>query len=338
MLDALDRFAEHPVAAMLFLAAGIALLLAGGHGLVNGSVAIARRLGVSTLWIGLTLVAFGTSSPELAFNIIAAVNDHPELSFGNVVGSNIANFGLVLGIAALLKPLAVHGRVVRRELPWLIVVSFAVMTLALAPPGPGGKGFGRLDGALLLAGFAWFMLGWSRLGRREAADPLIRELGEEAATEKGPSTRLAWLFVVGGLVGLVLGGKLSETGAVGIARWAGLSEALIGLTIVAVATSLPELTASVIACRKGHDDLAIGNLVGSNFFNLLLVLGATALVAPVSLPAGTGLADLIAMNVITLLLLPVAMSNRFTVTRPEGGLLLGLYLVYMAWRVVREVA
>ncbi len=337
MLQSIEQFAENPLAALMFLGVGVIVLLSGGHWLVNGAAAIARRMGWSTLVIGLTIVAFGTSAPELFFNVIAALNNHGGLSFGNIVGSNIANIGLILGVTALFAPLVVHGRVVTKELPWLIVISLAILGLALLTFSGAGRSFDRYEGAMMLGGFTFFMVGWYRLGRREAADPLVAELGETAEEESHASLGVAWLLFVVGLGALLVGGKATEIGAVSVARSFGLSESLIGLTIVAVATSLPELTTCIIAVRKGHDDLAVGNIVGSNIFNLLLVLGVTAVIAPVQVPPQWGLWDLVAMNVITILLLPFAMTSNRKVNRAEGGALLLMYVVYMTFSVWREL-
>ena len=315
----------------LKLVFGIVLLLAGGHWLVSGSVTIARRFGVSTLVVGLTIVAAGTSAPELFFNVIAATDGHAEMSFGNIVGSNIANIGLVLGFTALIWPLTVHGRVVSRELPWLVVVSLIAVVVAVL-----GDGFVRIGGAVMLSGFGIFMTIWYRLGRREAADPLVKGLGQEAEAETVGSMGGAVALFLIGLATLLAGGKFAEIGAVGIAKSLGLTEGLIGLTIVAFATSLPELTTGVIACRKGHHDLAIGNIVGSNLFNLLLVLGVTAVITPVPLP-DNGTWDLMAMIVITALLWGMAVTHRYKVTRYEGAFLLLCYLGYMTWSVLREL-
>jgi len=338
MFSALQTLVQNPLVAIGTFIGGMALLLVGGHWLVLGSVTIARRLGVSTLVIGLTLVAGGTSSPELFFNVIAAAGGHSELSFGNIIGSNIANIGLILGITALITPLAVHGAVVKKELPWLIVVTVAVLLLAVAPPAIEASrgGFGRIDGVLMLLVFTVFMVSWYRMGRRDAADRLVKEVGEEAEADTQSSVALASLLFVAGLVFLLAGAKVTETASVSIARWLGMSDALIGLTIVAIATSLPELTTAVVACRKGHHDLAVGTIVGSNLFNLLLVLGVTSTVAPVLRPE-FGLHDLIAMTVITLLLLPMAITHRKRISRTEGGLLLVLYLGYMTHSVLREL-
>ncbi|MCH8822799.1 MAG: calcium/sodium antiporter [Planctomycetes bacterium] len=337
MLDLLVEFAADPWSASLILVLGVIVLLIGGHLLVNGAAAIARRLGWSTLVIGLTIVAFGTSAPELFFNVIAAKSGHSEMSFGNIVGSNIANIGLILGVTALFAPLVVHGRIISKELPWLVFISFFALGMALVTFFGKGQSFDRFEGMIMLAAFAAFMIAWYRMGKRDKADPLIVELGTEAEEESQASLPLAISMLIGGLVMLLLGGKLAEIGAVSAAKLLGLSESLIGLTIVAVATSLPELATCVIAVRKGHDDLAIGNIIGSNLFNLLLVLGTTAVITPVVVPGKWGIWDLVAMNVITLLLWPFARTHGKKVSRIEGGILLLLYFGYMTFSVVREL-
>ncbi len=332
------------------LIAGIVLLLLGGNWLVDGSVSIARRIGWSTLLIGLTIVAFGTSSPELAFNLTAAINGNGGLSFGNVVGSNIANIALVLGLAALVSPLVVHGQVVKKELPLLIIVSCLMVLLAWLPAtriqGDEGAaaGFTRIDGLMMLGGFAIFTWLWYRMGKQDRSDPMTAEAEQEAREEGPASLGVAILLFVLGLVLLVVGGKLTEMGAVGIAEWWGFSQSLIGLTVVAVATSLPEVTTSMIACRKGHADLAVGNVVGSNLFNILLVLGATAAVAPVAVPAdveflslGRGWWDLFVMLGLTLVLLPIAMTNQRRIMKMEGVFFLVCYFGYMTLSVTREI-
>jgi cation:H+ antiporter len=334
----LSSFVQHPLGAAAALVVGIVVLLVGGHGLVTGSVTIARRLGVSTLVVGLTIVAMGTSAPELFFNVIAARSGHVELSFGNIIGSNIANIGLILGVAALYRPLDVHGRVVKKELPLLLLVSLGMFGLVWLPFGApeGVPAFSKVDGWIMLGCFALFFAGWFRVGLREATDPLMRELGAEAEAETLGSLTSAVFLVLIGLAFLVAGGELTKLGAVRIAEMLGLSEALIGLTIVAFATSLPELVTAIIACRKGHDDLAVGNVVGSNVFNLLLVLGLTAIVAPVVLPGGRqGWEDLVVMLGVTCVLMLMAFSHR-RITRGEGALLLAMYLAYMGWSVIRE--
>lgn len=332
----LNNAATTPLIAFLILIGGIAALLGGGHWLVTGAAALARRLGVSTLVIGFTVVAFGTSAPELAFNVIAAIDDRTELSFGNVVGSNIANVGLILGFTAIIAPLVVHSRVIKRELPWLIVATIACFVFALEPWLADSRGLGRIEGTVALVAFGVFLLGFWRLGRQADADPLVEDFGDAGSQgESETSLLLASAATVLGLAALLAGGKLTEVGAVNIAKAVGLSDALIGLTVVAVATSLPEGVTCVIAARRGHSDLAIGNIIGSNIFNLLLVLATTAVIRPVLLPA-SGWQDLAAMLALTLVLIPMARSKR-SISRTEGILLLAAYLAYMSWSVMREL-
>ncbi|MBT8487060.1 MAG: calcium/sodium antiporter [Phycisphaerales bacterium] len=312
---------------------GVVALLAGGRWLVEGAVKIALDLGISTLLIGLTVVAFGTSAPELFFNVTAAVSGQGELSFGNVVGSNIANITLVLGLSSLLAPLVVMSRVIKKELPQLIAVTAGMLFLAWLP-GRDAATFGRVDGLIMLACFATFAWLWIRLGRRDRKDPLAAEA--ETDVGSGPSsTTLAIVFLILGLAMLLGGAKCTEVGAVGIAEMLEIPSSVVGLTIVALATSLPEVVTSVIAARRGHGDLAVGNVVGSNLFNILLVLGATSVVADVPVPQPWGWWDLGVMLGVTLLLLPMAMTNQRRITRPEGIVLVACYAGYMIFTVVR---
>ena len=331
------------------LAGGVVLLLLGGNWLVDGAVGIARRLRLSPLLIGLTIVAFGTSAPELFFNVAAALSGHPELSFGNVVGSNIANIALVLGLAAFLGPLAVSSRVLKRELPLLIGVSAVMLLLAWLGPAIiegdlARKGWGRADGLIMLGGFMLVTWAWYRMGRRDRADPLLAEAEAEARRERRLPVALAAVLFLLGLLALVAGGKLAELGAAGVAAWLGLSQTLIGLTVVALATSLPEVVTSIIACRRGHIDLAVGNVVGSNLFNILLVLGATAAIASVPVPRDPllfgierGWGDLLVMLALTIILFPMAATSEQRIRRWEGAFLLLCYAGYIGLSIAREL-
>lgn len=326
---------------LLVLAAGVLLLLGGGRWLVHGSVTIASRLGLSTLLIGLTVVAFGTSAPELAFNLAAAFSDKTELCFGNVIGSNIANVCLVVGMSALVTPLVVDSRVVRKELPWLIAISLGSLVLVWLPPHMERNGetiyvFAPIHGAVLLTVFAGFLVAWYRIAKRGQPDDLgieIAEVTEEVAHE---SPVLAICLVLLGLACLFCGGKLAEIGAVGLARSLGMSDALIGLTIVALATSLPEIFASLVAARGGYADMAIGNVVGSNLFNLLFVLGTTSLITPVEVPPHRGWFDLAFMAGVTVLLWPLSRSGNNRIVRWEGLLLVACYGVYILLSIMWE--
>ncbi|MHC4427555.1 MAG: sodium:calcium antiporter, partial [Planctomycetota bacterium] len=251
----------------------------------------------------------------------------------NIVGSNIANVGLILGVTGLVCALKVHSRVINKELPWLIVISLAVVAMAWVVFEAGEVS--RIDGLLLLAGFVMFLVGWARMGQEDRADTLVTDLGEEAAEEAqraiGPAIGL---FLVG-LACLLVGGKLTERGAVSLATLLGFSESLIGLTVVAMATSLPELATGVIAARRGHPDLAVGNVVGSNVFNLLFVMGVTATVSPIPVPHW-GFYDLGVMTILTVLLLVFARTRR-GISRVEALILLALYVGYITWTVMREM-
>jgi len=314
------------------LAAGIALLLIGGDVLVRGAIALASRLGIPPLIVGLTVVAFGTSAPELALNAAAALNNNTDLSFGNIVGSNIANVGLILGISALIKPMAVHSSLLKREIPIMLVASGVTALLAFTPPdvSPTVKGFALPEGLVFLAAFLAFV----EMMRRGAKSPAAAsEIAADVPETTNTPLPFAMLFLFLGLGMLALGGALAERGAVGVAQAAGLSDATIGLTVVAVATSLPELATSVMAARRGQVDIAVGNVVGSNIFNILLVLGATATITPTPLPAG-GVRSLAAMILLALLLIPMSKTQNGMISRLEGGILLAIYLVSVALELI----
>ncbi|MCB1057020.1 MAG: calcium/sodium antiporter, partial [Acidobacteria bacterium] len=267
-----------------------------------------------------TVVAFGTSSPELAATLTAAIKGAPEVALGNVLGSNIANLGLILGISALLQPLVAHADFLRREIPFLVAIGVLLVLLAM-----NGR-YGRADGILLLCLFAGYL--WVLLRKGEA--PAI-DKDEKEAAEKG-SLWVQGLLVVGGIAVLVVGADLMVRGAVSLARSFGLSEQVIGLSLVAVGTSLPELATSVVAAAKGEADIVLGNVVGSNIFNVLLVLATTAVIrpVPVSLDAfGRDMGVGLLLSIAVLPLLVVGQAPRLA--RYEGACLLGAYVLYLVW-------
>ena len=327
---------------ILALVGGVVLLLVGGDVLVRGAVRLAARIGVAPLVVGMTVVAFGTSAPELAFNVTAALKGSSDLSFGNVVGSNIANVGLILGLTALMRPLLVHTSVVKRELPYMVAISLLCCGLAMAPwPAGGlmgaGPGVGRVDSAVMLVCFVAFLVLTIRASLKPGGEDAgfvseVQELADQS--EKKGSMWLPVTFVRGGLAGLVVGGQLAEFGATGIATALGWAEKCIGLTVVAIATSLPELATSLAAVRRGHVDIAVGNVVGSNIFNLALVFGMTGLVSPIALPEA-GATALIVMLGLSLLLVPFSRTQGSRLSRAEGGFLLMIYVGYMAYEVWR---
>jgi len=313
------------------LMVGMAALLAGANALVTGSSQLARGFGVSELVIGLTVVAFGTSAPELAVNGLAALAGDSAIAFGNIVGSNIANIGLIVGVAALIRPLPIHSSLLRRDLPMMLLAALVALFMGLDTRAPGPGVFDRREGFALLLLFAVF-LGYNvvEVAARRGADALTLE-AEQAAHGWGVRS-LAWAVTLAamGLTGLVIGGHLVVTNAVSLADRLAIPETIVGLTVVAVGTSLPELVTSLVATWKGQADLAVGNVVGSNIFNLLFILGATAVVAPVPVPQG-GALDLEVMTGLSIALLAACMT-RTIVERWEGGVLLLLYAVYLAAR------
>ncbi|MFH5806420.1 calcium/sodium antiporter [Alienimonas sp. DA493] len=313
------------------IAAGVAMLYFGAEWLVRGGAGLARRAGLSPLAVGLTVVSLATSAPELGVSLQAALDDKDAVAIGNVLGSNVANIGLILGLAAVLKPIAVATRVVKIDLPLLVLVSGG-LTWALWDGGAS-----RLEGALLAAGLIAYVTTTVVLARRESA-----RANAEADAELPPPAGSAWIegaLIVVGLTFLAGGSWALVEGAVVIARHAGLSDAVIGLTVVAFGTSLPELAASAVAAAHGEGDMAVGNVVGSNMFNSLGIIGTTAFVVPLNVPAvgaeGDGLhVDLLVMLAAAVLLLPL-LRTGYRVNRWEGLLLLAAYGGYVSWLFVR---
>ncbi|HEY4554820.1 MAG TPA: calcium/sodium antiporter [Lysobacter sp.] len=312
----------------LLLALGLAALALGAEVLVRGATRLALLTGLSPLVIGLTVVAFGTSAPEMAVSIGAARAGTPDIALGNVVGSNITNVLLILGISALIAPLVVSRQLIRLDVPIMIAVS--VGTLLLASDGA----IGRADGAILFALVIAYTVLQIRIGRRDpgVVDDL-QPLPETAPPPRGLRTwALNLALVGGGLALLVVGANWLVDAATVIARQFGLSELVIGLTVVAVGTSMPEIATSIIATLRGQRDLAVGNVVGSNIFNLLAVLGLTALVAPGGIPVSPAALnfDLPVMIAVAVACLPIFFTGH-CIQRWEGGVFLGYYVAYTGY-------
>lgn len=307
-----------------FIISGIVLLYFGGDLLVRNASLLARRWGIPPVVIGLTIVSFGTSAPELAASLSAALQDAPEIAIGNVVGSNIANIALILGLTAAIHPLRAGAQFLRRDTPLMIGVAVLLSVLFI------DGSLGRIEGAVFVLGLAGYL--WLLLRTDEPA-----EVQAEFAQEfSGESTTSAWV-AGGGLLGLVVlvgGAQLLVTGATAIARGLGVPELIIGLTLVAVGTSLPELATSVIAALKREPDIALGNIVGSNIFNVLGILGITVLVRPISLPFERIAIDLGVMVALSLLLWPFLRSG-LRLGRREGATLIGLYVAYVIFLYLR---
>lgn len=299
---------------------GLIGLVLGGEMLVRGAVALAQRLGISPLVIGLTIVGFGTSMPELVTSVQAAMIGAPGIAMGNVVGSNIANILLILGVAALMAPMAVEAAGFRRDGAVLVGASALCLWVVLA-----GQ-IGRPFGALFLAALAGYLLYVLRGERQGGA--LSAELPTDAM-----STGRAALWLLGGLVITIASARFLVLGAVGLAQAVGMSDTLIGLTIVAVGTSMPELITSVIAARKGQSDVALGNIVGSNVFNILGILGVTAVLEPLAVPPEIAALDIWVMLGATAALVVFAVTG-WRITRREGAALLGGYAAYIATLLV----
>jgi len=317
---------------LLQLLAGLAILVAGGEILVRGASALARSFGVSPLVIGLTVVAFGTSAPELAVNGLAALEGTPELSFGNVIGSNIANIALILGVLALIRPLEVESSVVSREIPMMLLATAAVIVLGSDRIRGSVEGYDRSDGLILLLFFSVFLYyTLAEVLRRRTADPLFTQ-----ARQLGGPTRLhaavpSGLLVGGGLAALSGGAHLTVQAAVSLAEAFEVPSVFVGLSLVAFGTSLPELATSLVAARRGQVELAVGNIVGSNLFNLLFILAVTSALRPIPLPAG-GHFDLGMLALVSLALLFVANTHGRRIVRVEGALLLTIYASYLMGR------
>jgi cation:H+ antiporter len=308
---------------LLAVLAGFALLTWGADRFVTGAAATARNLGVSPLVIGLTVVGLGTSAPEILVSAVAAWEGAPGLAVGNAIGSNIANVGMVLGATALITPLTVHSETLRREFPIL----FAIMLVALALLLDGY--LGRADGLILLGGLALMFYWMVSLGLRERADPLGREYEDELPRPMSVAQGLAWLIL--GLAVLLISSRMLVWGAVNIAHWIGVSDLAIGLTVVALGTSLPELATSVMSAVKNEHDIAIGNVLGSNMFNLLAVLGLPGLIEPHSTSPEVLSRDFPVMIGLSIALFAMAYGFRHPgrITRPEGGFLLACYAGYI---------
>ena len=270
------------------LVLGIVILIAGGTLLVRGASEIASTLGVSPMVVGLTIVGFGTSSPELVINIIGASTGATGIAFGNVVGSNISNLGLVLGAAALMHPIVIQSALVRRELPLLLLVTTITTVMALDGPLEGGEAsISRTDAVVLMLLFCIFIyITVLDLMRVRHKDHLLAEIKTSPVVIRSTRTRFQWLFVAAGFGLLYAGGRLTIDNGVALATQLGVSTAIVGLFVVAIGTSMPELVTSAIAAARKESDLALGNIIGSNIFNSLVVLPASGVIASVPVPPG----------------------------------------------------
>ncbi len=317
---------------ILLVIAGLVLLIWGADRFVHGAAATARNLGVAPLMIGLTVVAFATSAPEILVSVVAASQGEPGLAFGNAIGSNIVNIGLVLGMTAMIRPIRLESATLRREMPALLAVSLLTVSLFL------DTFLSRIDGIVMLTGLVIVMVWLARLGLRSAAnDPIAMDYEAEIPQDVSMTMAIVWLVV--GLGTLLIGADLLVDGAIGIARELGVSEVVIGITIVAFGTSLPELAVSLASALKGEYGLAIGNIVGSNIFNLLAVIGVAATIEPAALAPSVLSLHIFVMVAFTLVLFAMTYDydGKAQLSRLEGLALLIAFIAYDSYVIAQNL-
>ncbi len=312
-----------PIEIVIYLIGGLVLLFMGAEGLVRGSTNLAIKIGITPLVVGLTVVAFGTSTPELVVSLKAALLGNSSISLGNIIGSNIANIALILGVAAIIKPLDVHAKVIMREIPIMIGISLLLLFLLL----DGELGF--IDGLIFVIGLVVYLIVNIMMALKEKNPAVDSEFKEGLKSKLGIPISIVLMIVGLGL--LILGANLFVQSAVAIAKKFNVSDAIIGLTIVAIGTSLPELITSIVAAYKKEADIAIGNVVGSNIFNILGILGITALIIPIS-SVGISYVDLGVMLFTAIILFPLSRTG-FSISRFEGALLLLGYFCYVYYLI-----
>lgn len=318
---ALGGFTDNIWFNVLFVLAGIVLVLWGADRLTEGAVGLAERMKVSQMVIGLTVVAMGTSMPEFCVSLVSALKGTPDLAVGNIVGSNVFNSLLIVGVAAMLAPMTILKTTVRKDIPFAVLASGALFLLCL-------DGYiGRVDAGFLLILFVFFMGVTLTTAKPDGGAQT------EAKKPMKPLVATAWLLV--GLGCLVLGSNLFVDGATTVAQAIGISDAVIGLTIVAGGTSLPELATSAVAARKGNSGIAIGNVLGSNVFNILLILGVTGVISPMNIQ-GISLVDLSVLFG-SMMLLWLFSFTKYTITRLEGALLSSIYIIYVGYLIMQVV-
>lgn len=300
---------------VLLIVVGVALVLFGADKLTEGASSLARRMNVPEIIIGLTIVAAGTSAPELFVSLVSALKETPDMAVGNVVGSNTMNAMLIVGCAAMVAPMIISPSTVKKDIPFSVGASVLLILLAL------DSFLSRMDGIILLIGFAVFMTYTLMLAKKGS---------NEAVKESSPVWKNL-LYLVFGLAGLVAGSNLFVDSASDVALSLGISEGVVGLTVVAGGTSLPELATSVVAARKGQSAIAIGNVIGSNVFNILMILGLTATISPLQIQGITTI-DM-AVMLLSVVLIWLFSYTRYTVERWEGAVLVGGYLVYLGWLI-----
>lgn len=310
---------------------GLPLLLGGAYGLVTGASSIALGLGVSRLIVGLTVVAMGTSAPELLVSLVSAFQGAADMAVGNVLGSNMANILLILGVSAMIRPLAMEKTIRWREIPFVLLSTLVLVVLAndkILTQAPGSR-LDRADGLAILGYFAVYLYYLYSVAKNSSGEQ------QEESGDRSIRQPLAWVLVLAGIAGLTLGGQWLVSGAQTIAASLGMSQALIGLTILAVGTSLPELATSVTAALRGNADIAVGNVVGSNIFNILWILGVTATITPIEYNTALNLDMWLLVAVSLLFFLFTFTWKEHKIDRREGGLFFILYIGYLTFLILR---
>lgn len=316
---------------------GLLLLVGGGGLLVRGASEIAAKLGISPMVVGLTIVGFGTSAPELMVNVLGVLRGEAALAFGNVIGSNISNLGLVLGIAAIISPIVLQSGVVRREVPLLLLGTTMITVMALDGPLEGRAAvIGRGDSLALLLVFCIFVYIIAMdFVRDRNSDHLLVDIDHSTVLDTAPRGRVSWLLVVVGCILLFAGGELTVRSGAALAEQFGVAPTIIGLFVVAVGTSMPELVTSIIAAMRRESDLALGNVVGSNLFNSLMVLPISGLIGRIPIPEG-GIGDLVVSWLLAAVLIPIFFFGQACLSRVAGALFVVAYLSYAAYRILGQ--
>lgn len=325
---------------IIFLIGGVALILTGANMLTDGASSVARRMGISDLVVGLTVVAFGTSAPELAVSITSSVTGNAGLAIGNVVGSNIFNVLVIIGITSMVRPIVIQKSILTTDIPLVVLSALVLLAMGNSPllDDASSSVLSRVDGVILLLFFTIFMRYTFSQAKREEGERGERgkseKRGESEESHKEMTVWKAVIWIIVGLAALIFGGDFFVDGASGIAKALGVSDAVIGLTIVAAGTSLPELATSVTAAIKGKPGIALGNVIGSNIFNIFLVLGAAATVRP--LPFGNiGNTDLLVLTGACILFWLFGRRYKVrTITRPEGAILFICYVAYILYLIL----
>lgn len=307
---------------------GLVLLVLSADKFVDGASNVARHYGMSPLLVGMVIIGFGTSAPEMVVSALASIQGNPGIAIGNAYGSNITNITLVLGVTSLIVPISVHSHVLKKELPILLIITVVSIGALI------DFNLSRIDAVILLLIFSGLMIWTIREGLKNSKDAFAKEINTELKSHRAPLNK-SYFMLIGGLILLILSSKLLVYGAVGIAQALGVSDIIVGLTVVAVGTSLPELASSIIAARKGEPDIALGNIIGSNLFNTLAVVGISGAIHPITIEKEVFFRDIGVMTALTLSLFVFGygFKKQGRINRVEGAILLVSYIAYTTYLI-----